>query len=185
MDRAGRIFSGAWVIRARRPRFQVTIMWRNILLFQSLIVFSLSGCATSDPAGARARSEPADLNFRGSDCILIRTIRDYSPLDDQHLLIHGPSKRAFFVTLFRPTFEMRGSFSIQFESRDGQLCPFGGDAVVFGGFANERVSIQAISRITPDQEEQLLIRYGKKDAPELETPVKPAPVKGAEVEELG
>ena len=126
-----------------------------------------------------------DLDFRGSDCIWIRTIRDYTPLDDQHLLIRGSGRRAYFVALNRPTFEMRGAFSLGFESRDDQLCPYGGDAIVFGGNAREMVNVRSISRLTAEQEEQLLIRYGKRDPAETEIPAKPGNVKGAEVEELG
>ena len=125
------------------------------------------------------------MNYAGSDCILIRTIRDYSPLDNQHLLIRGPAKRAYFVTLFRPTFEMRGSMSLRFDSRDGQLCPYGGDSIVFSGLGGESIRIQSISRITADQEEQLMIRYGKRKPAESVAPAEPANVTGAEVEELG
>ena len=125
------------------------------------------------------------MRYSGSDCILVRTIRDYTPLDDQHLLIRGSGNRAFYVALSRPTFEMRGSFSLRFDSRDDQLCPFGGDAIIFGGLGRERVSIRSISRVTADQEEQLLIRYGKIEPAESETPAPPESVKGAEVEELG
>ena len=125
------------------------------------------------------------MNYSGSDCILIRTIRDYSPLDNQHLLIRGPAKRTYFVTLFRPTFEMRGAMSLRFDSRDGQLCPYGGDSVVFSGLGGESVRIRSISRITADQEEQLMIRYGKRKPAESVAPAEPANVTGAEVEELG
>lgn len=159
---------------------------RNKLLFiQLFIAASLSGCSSSGSTGTRADTVGPDMNYRGSDCISIRTIRDYSPLDDQHLLIHGPGKRAYFVTLFRPTFELRGSFALRFDSRDDQLCPYGGDSIVFGGIANERVNVQSISRISAEQEEQLLIRYGKREPAEAEIPAEPAKVKGAEVEELG
>jgi len=127
----------------------------------------------------------ADLNYRGNDCILIRTVRDYTPLDSQHLLIRGPGRRTYFVTLFRPTVEMRGSMGLGFDSRDDQLCPYGGDAIVFGGIADERIPVQSISRVTAEQEEQLLIRYGLKEPAEAETPAEPVEVKPARVEELG
>ena len=157
----------------------------KILSIQVLIVLFLSACSSTDTVGEAPETVGRDMNYSGSDCILIRTVRDYSPLDDQHLLIHGPAKRTYFVTLFRPTFEMRGAYRLSFDSRDGQLCPYGGDSIVFGGFSNERVRVRSISRITADQEEQLLIRYGKKEPAETEIPAKPADVKGAEVEELG
>ena len=154
-------------------------------IFQLVIALTLSACSISERAASGPNSVGPDMNYRGSDCISIRTIRDYSPLDDQHLLIHGAGKRAYFVTLFRPTFEMRGSISLGFDSRDDQLCPYGGDSIVFGGISNERVNVQSISRLTAEQEEQLLIRYGKREPAEPEAPAEPAAVTGAEVEELG
>ena len=155
------------------------------LFFQFVTAIILSACSsTGDKPGSPERTA-ADLDFRGSDCILIRTVRDYTPLDSQHLLIRGPGRRGYFVTLSRPTFEMRGAMGLRFDSRDEQLCPFGGDSIVFGGMAEERVPIQFISRLTAEQEEYLMIRYGQKQPVELQTPKEPAEVKGAEVEELG
>jgi hypothetical protein len=126
-----------------------------------------------------------DLDYRGSDCILIGTIRDYTPLDRQHILIHGPGRRSYFVALMRPALDMRGSIGLRVESRDEQLCPFGGDRIIFGAFADDRISVRSIKRITAEQEEQLMIQYGLKEPAESETPETDPEVKGAEVEELG
>ena len=154
-------------------------------IIQILIAFTLGACSTSPPSAEAVGDSGSDLDYRGSDCILIRTVRDYTPLDNQHLLIRGPGRRAYFVSLVRPAFEMRGSMGLRFDSRDDQLCPYGGDAIVFGGVSNERVTVQSISRLTAEQEEHLLIRYGKKEPADAETPVEPRDAKGAEVEELG
>lgn len=137
------------------------------------------------PAAADEEDAPAarDLDLRGSDCILIRTIRDYTPLDDRSLLIWGPAKRGYFVTLFRPAFGMRSSFRLGFSSRDDRLCPYGGDSVVFGDGISDKISVQSISRVTAEQADELLIRYGKKEPAEERTP-EPQDVEGAEVEEL-
>lgn len=124
------------------------------------------------------------MDYSGSDCILIRTIRDYRLLDDRNLLIYGPGDRAYYVTLFRPSFELRSSFQMGFSSRDDRLCPFGGDAIVVGSMRREEIAIQSISRVTEEQEEQLLVRYGKKEPAGEQAPA-PKDVKGAEVEELG
>lgn len=157
----------------------------KVLFFQIFTAISLVSCSsTGDNLGSPDRTA-ADLDFRGSDCILIRSVRDYTPLDSQHLLIRGPGRRGYFVTLSRPTFEMRGTMGLGFDSRDEQLCPFGGDSIVFGGMVNERVPVQFISRLTAEQEEYLMIRYGQKEPVESETPEEPAEIKGAEVEELG
>jgi hypothetical protein len=69
-------------------------------------------------------------------------------------------------------------------SRDDQLCPYGGDSIIFDDLLGGEARIQAISRVTPDQVEQILIRYGKKEPGDTEDPTPPE-VKGAEVEELG
>lgn len=146
-----------------------------------LILGILSACASSD---GRQRTADNEVEYRGSDCILIRTVRDYSLLDDRNLLIWGPGNRAYYVTLFRPAFELRSSIRIGFSSRDDQLCPYGGDAIVAGTFNREEIGIQAISRVSEEEAEQLLVRYGRKEPDEQQAP-EPAEVEGAEVEELG
>ena len=157
----------------------------NKFIIQTLIVLLLSACASSGDRDSGGVDLGDDLEFTGNDCILIRTIRDYTPLDRQHLLIHGPGRRSYFVTLFHQAFDMRGSIGFQVQSRDEQLCPFGGDRIVFGAFGGESVGVQAISRLTDEQKEFLLIRYGKQEPDGSETPAEAPEVKGAEVEELG
>jgi hypothetical protein len=71
-----------------------------------------------------------------------------------------------------------------FDSRDDQLCPFGGDGIVVGSLHQESIGIQSISRVSEEQAEQLLIRYGRKEPAEQQAPP-PKDVEGAEVEELG
>ena len=148
-----------------------------------MLVFScgIAGCAGSGQAETGGR---ADAGYRGSDCILIRTIRDYTPLDDLNLLIWGPAKRAYHVTLIRPSFELRSSFRMGFSSRDDQLCPYGSDGIVVGSLSRDTIAIRAISRLSEEQADQLLIRYGRKEPAEQQAPA-PEDVKGAEVEELG
>jgi len=145
----------------------------------------LGACSSTEERPDSSGKTATDLDFRGNDCILIRTVRDYTPLDNQHLLLRGPGNRGYFVTLSRPTFEMRPTAGLRFDSIDEQLCPYGGDSIVFGGGTNERVPIQFMSRVTAEQEEYLLIRYGIKEPVESQTPAEPEAVKGAEVEELG
>ena len=91
-----------------------------------------------------------------SDCIWIRTIRDYRPLDSRTLLIYGSGKRAYFVRLAHRVPELKSVFRIGFRSRDEQLCPYGGDELVFeGGFAGATARIRSISRIDDEQAEQV------------------------------
>lgn len=153
-------------------------------LFQFLIVLSsciAAGCASTE---GRESAAAGDIDYRGNDCILISTIRDYTPLDDQTLLIWGPAKRGYLVSLVRSSFDLRSSFRMGFSSRDDQLCPYGGDGIVVGPMRHDTIGIRAISRVSEEQADQLLIRYGRKEPPEQQAPA-PEDVKGAEVEELG
>ena len=152
--------------------------------YQLLAILIASALSSFAAAQDGPRKQLDDLDLRGSDCILIRTIRDYTPLDDRNLLVWGPGKRGYFVTLIRPAFGMRSSFRLGFSSRDDQLCPFGGDAIVFGDGPHEQVRVRSISRVDKEQAEELMIRFGKKEPAENPTP-DPARVEGAEVEELG
>jgi hypothetical protein len=92
--------------------------------------------------------------------------------------------RKYFVTLAGTSMELRSAFRLGFTSRDGWLCPYGGDRIVFEGISSVGMPIRAISRVNDEQVEELLIRYGKKSPPELQDPA-PADIQGAEVEELG
>ncbi|MDZ7643663.1 MAG: DUF6491 family protein [Woeseiaceae bacterium] len=154
------------------------------LFLQIVILLILGGISSSCLATDRRSATLDDLDLRGSDCILIRTVRDYTPLDDRNLLIWGPAKRGYYVSLFRPVFGMRSSLRLGFSSRDDRLCPYGGDSVVFGGLNTEKVRISSISRVNAEQAAEILVRYGKKEPPRQKDPA-PADVKGAEVEELG
>ncbi|MEX2496271.1 MAG: DUF6491 family protein [Woeseia sp.] len=159
-------------------KLKVVVIPLVVVLFSS----GLAGCAGSEEGRSGAGR---DVDYNGSDCILIRTIRDYTPLDDSNLLIWGPAKRAYYVSLFRPAFDLRSSFRLSFSSRDEQLCPFGGDGIVVGSLMRDTVSIRSISRVSEEQAEQLLIRYGRKEPAEQQAPAPEEDVKGAEVEELG
>jgi Family of unknown function (DUF6491) len=125
-----------------------------------------------------------DLDSIGSDCIWVRSIRDYTPLDDRTLLIWGGSNRPYFVRLTTASWDMDTGIGLAVHSRDDRLCPYGGDGLVFGSFEPRPVTIRSIIRISKEQAEDILVRYGKRDSDEPQTPA-PQEVEGAEVEELG
>jgi hypothetical protein len=137
-------------------------------------------------AGTGAPNELGrDVNYSASDCISIRTIRDYTPLDKSTLLIEGAGKRTYLVQLLQPAIELRSSYGIGFSSRDDWLCPYGGDEIVIESLSRERLRIRSISHLSDEQVEDVLIRYGKKDPDTEQAPVPADEIKGAEVEELG
>ena len=156
----------------------------KVLTKQSFIVLISCALVYISAAAEEENELPEDLDLRGSDCIWIRTIRDYTPLSRDSLLIHAAAKRSYYVSVFSSSFAMRTSFQLGTRSRDDRLCPYGGDALIFGTFPGDEARIQSIKRLTSDQVEQILIRYGKKDPGDTQDPAPPE-VKGAEVEELG
>ncbi len=157
---------------------------RKYFIKQALAIFISCILLSTTAAGDEGEELPKDLDLHGSDCIWIRTIRDYTSLSRDSLLIHASAKRSYFVRLTTPDFGLKSSFQLGTKSRDDRLCPYGGDSIVFDSFSGSEARIRSISRLTPDQVEELLIRYGKKDPGDRQDPAPPE-VKGAEVEELG
>jgi len=155
----------------------------KIVLKQLISVFILGNFSLFSSAFGGDLDPEFDLDYRGSDCISIRTIRDYTALDDRNLLIWASVKQPYFVRLSTPAWGLKGSFQIGTTSRDDRLCPYGGDALVFDSAGRDTARIASIRRISPDEADWLLIRFGKKDPTEDQALV-PEPLDGAEVEEL-
>ncbi len=151
---------------------------QSVAVFTSCSILSIAGAAEGPV------KLPEDLDLNGADCIWIRTIRDYTPLSNESLLIHASGKRSYYVRLSMPGFGLKSSFQLATRSRDDRLCPYGGDAIIFDRFAGGEARIHSISRLTPDQVEMLQIRHGKKEPVDQPDPAPPE-VQGAEVEELG
>lgn len=153
-------------------------------IFHIVIVFfasSLVACATSNQDVESAAAEPLQ---RGTDCISQVSIRDYYVLDDANLIVTGSSKRRYHVTLMHRAFGLQSSWRIGFRSPTGQVCPGSGDLIVADGTGSgERIRVRSIRQLTPEEHEDLLVRFGKKE-PEVPQTLEPAEVSGAEVEEL-
>jgi len=150
---------------------------------QSLIVVflcSLVACAT----GENRPDEGLEDEYQaGSDCISQGSIRDYTVLDDANLIISERPKRNFHVVLSRRAYGLRSSWRIGFSSPTSRICAGFSEIIADDGFGPEKIRIASIRRLTPEDEEELLVRFGKKE-PEHEQPRQPDDVTGAEVEEL-
>jgi len=85
--------------------------------------------------------------------------------------------------LARRAVGLQSTWAIGFRSTSGQICPGFDDLIVDSGLGPERVRIASIDRVTPEEYEQLLVRFGKKE-PEIEQAPATRPVEGAAVEEL-
>jgi hypothetical protein len=87
------------------------------------------------------------------------------------------------MVLQRRAHGLRSSWGIAFKSPTGRICPSFSEVIFDGHFDGESIRIATIREISPEEEDHLLIRYGKKK-PEIEQTPVPQEIKGAEVEEL-
>ena len=148
-----------------------------ITIVTSCILVACAGTSeTADDSVIRDES-------RGSDCISQMTVRDYRILDDSNLIVSGSAKRKYHVALSRRAIGLRSTWQIGFRSTTGQICAGFSDLIVDDGFRPDRIRITSIRRLNPDEEEDLLIRFGKIESNTEQTPA-PADVESAEVEEL-
>ncbi len=146
----------------------------------AFISFSTLGCATSGDTSDR--NEEGVRSSR-TDCIFRSSIRGYTVLDESNLVIEGSGRRNYHLVLRRRAHGLRSSWAIGFDSATSRVCA-GFDRVVFDGHMdNDAIRIASIRQLSPEDHEDLLIRFGKKE-PEIEQTPAPTEVKGAEVEEL-
>jgi hypothetical protein len=155
---------------------------------QCIIALSLCyivACAASDPS-----TDPGEIRDQkvGSDCIWERSIRDYTVLDDSNLIVRESRSKNYHMELSRRAWGLKSSWQIGFRSSAGRICGGTSDIIVRDGALDRSsldgaIRIRSIRRLTPEDEEDLLIRFGKKE-PEIEQPRQPEEVEGAEVEEL-
>jgi hypothetical protein len=147
-----------------------------IVFFSSILI----ACASASDPAPDADSERVSAR---SDCISTRTIRDYRVLDDSNLVVTAQGNRKYHIALSRRAVGLRASWKIGFRSTSGRACGGFDDIVVDDGFGPERIRIAGIRELTPEEYEELLVRFGKK-----EPATEPAPatesVESAEVEEL-
>jgi hypothetical protein len=120
------------------------------------LVITFAACAQT---GQATRKQPEPVH---NDCMFARTLRDWRPLDDEHLLLFGPGHTAYLVQLVRPAIDLSFNDFIGVYDRDGSICPFGGDAVVIGGPMPERISIRSMQRLDDAQLDEVYVKFGIK-----------------------
>jgi hypothetical protein len=162
---------------------QVNMEIRKHVLKQCIIIlFSSSLAACAGP------SKPVELaadvgESRGRDCISQSSIRDYQVLDDSNLIVTAAVKRKYHVILSRRAFGLQSTWKIGFRSPTGMICPNSGELVLDDGMGVDRIHVRSVRKVTPDELDELLIRFGKKE-PEFEQAPVTEDVDGAEVVEL-
>ncbi len=150
-------------------------------MFIKPIVITLSLSTLVACAGTQT-DEGGAISSR-SDCIYQSSIRGYSVLDESNLIVSASGRRKYHVALQRRAHGLRSSWGIAFESPTGRICSAFSEVVFDGHFEGESIRIASIRELSPEEEEDLLIRFGKKE-PEIERQPVPQEVPGAEVEEL-
>ncbi len=156
---------------------------KKMYLKQIFIILISSGLVACASAGTEPTDADSARESRGSDCISEGTVRDYRVLDERNLIVSGAGRRKYHVVLSRRALGLRSSWSIGFVTRTGVICGGFSDVLVKDGSLQDNIRILSIRRLSPEDEEDLLIRFGKKEPDEEQTPA-PEPVDSAEVEEL-
>ncbi len=146
---------------------------------QLVIILTLSALVAC--AGTDVESDEA-VSSR-SDCIFQSSIRGYRVLDESNLIVSASGRHQYHVVLQRRAHGLRSSWSIAFKSSTGRICSGFSEVVFKGHFDGESIRIASIRELSKEDEEDLLIRYGKKE-PEIKQTPAPQEVNGAEVEEL-
>jgi len=162
---------------------QVNMEIQKHMLKQCFIVLFSSGIVACAGPG-----EPVELaadggESRGRDCISQSSIRDYQVLDDSNLIVTAAVKRKYHVILSRRAFGLQSTWKIGFRSPTGMICPNSGELVLDDGMALDRIQVRSVRKVTLDELDELLIRFGKKE-PEFEQAPAAEDVSGAEVVEL-
>ena len=156
----------------------------KIILLNSLLILVFS-CILAGCAGAQSRpAEPLWLDGGGrSDCISSGSIRDYRVLDDANLIVTAGAKRRYHVMLSRRATGLRGSWQIGFKSTTGSICGGFDELIVDDGMSPRSYRISSIREVSPEEYEQILVRFEKREPDFRQTPASKE-IEGAEVEEL-
>ena len=150
-----------------------------MLLKQLVITGLLSSVIACAGSEERIDGETA----KRGDCIHEPSIRGYRVLDEQNLIVDAIGRRKYHVVLWRRAYGLRSSWGIVFDSQTSRICAGFSEVIFRGDFDEESIRITSIRELTSEDEEHLLIQYGKKE-PEIKQTPAPQEVEGADVEEL-
>jgi hypothetical protein len=113
---------------------------------------------TPNDPGYVLEDRPGRITGGRKECIFFRTLYDWRPLNNTHLIVWAPSRRQpYHIQLDRPCWGLRFAQSLGFYSRDFSLCAYGGDAIIVNdGIVPERCSISAITKLSEEALKSLL-----------------------------
>ena len=151
---------------------------KHVIILYSLS--SLIGCASGPEAtgSGSLADEPA-----GSDCISGGSVRDYRVLDNANLIVTAAARKKYHIVLSRQAMNLQSSRAIGFDTTTSRICSKFSYLIAEGSFGPEKIRIASVRYLTPEDENDLLVRFGKKE-PDYEEPRQAEEVVGAEVEDL-
>ena len=119
-----------------------------------LAVLAVAGCTAGGTAATHAPPAP----LPGTEaCVFTVNLNDWTVLDDTSLIVYAPvHKEPYLVKLFAPVFDLSFRQTLGFEGveHNGQLCK--GDYVLVRGDLPQRMPINSIRSLTPDQAKRLI-----------------------------
>jgi hypothetical protein len=127
----------------------------RISAFAAMSLLALSACATSQtPKGAAAVPSPPGKE----DCLFFSTLRDWTPVDRERLILYGPGNVPYLATLSFPSMELDYAYAAGFldYDGDGRICGHGFDSIVLRDAMPDRISIASLQRIEKADAKQLL-----------------------------
>jgi len=156
----------------------------KLVIKQSVLVIisgSLLACATpGEPPAGGALAEQAVTR----DCISQSSIRDYQVLNESNLIVTEGVRRKYHIELAHRAFGIRSTWQIGFRSMAGRICANSADLIYNDGLSGaESVRVRSIRQLSPEDLDDLLVRFGKKEPDVIQTPAQEE-IEGAEVEEL-
>lgn len=158
-------------------------LMKHIIKQCVLVLFSSSLLACAAPGEPSEDTSLADERV-GRDCISQSSIRDYQVLDESNLIVTEGVKRKYHVVLAHRAFGLRSTWQIGFRTIGSRICANSADLVYNDGLAGpERVTVRSVRQLSPEDLDDLLVRFGKKE-PDVEQAPAQDEIKGAEVEEL-
>lgn len=144
-----------------KRRFDLSIL--RTCLSTSGVAVLLAACISpggTDQAGAGKEPAMARPSTAREECIFGSVVNDWTPIDDERLLIYGPGRRqAYIARLMSPTPDLRSAINMAIVDgdRDGRICGFSSDSVVFENAAMPiRNNIRSLWRIEKAEADEIL-----------------------------
>lgn len=112
-----------------------------------------------EPKAANVAAASTPKHERGGDCIFSNTINGWRVLDDETLIVWGPThKRPYLVKLWRPAQGLKFENQIGFydKNNDGQFCDYGGDAIITKDMVPDRIPVSSVRRLDESEANQLI-----------------------------